>query len=190
MLRHELRAKTRNYQRTPGPSLGKISFHLLSPSNPRHPPASPKAMSQSKAGPDKPTARFELDADDAGHCGTCLHHVHPGTRIDMQDCDPVSTPSYGTELPMDTLLDEDGINAYQSLTGKPSSSFACIALGHQLRRLGTQPGNQQAFQSTLTKAKHLLRYLKGPPQPTSGSLLTTSRHPTEIAAKTHVPYFV
>ena len=40
-------------------------------------------------------------------------------RFGMQDCNPASTPSYGTELsldqPADTLLDEDGIKAHQSL---------------------------------------------------------------------------
>ena len=89
-------------------------------------------------------------------------------RFGMQDCNPVSTPSYGTELslnqPADSLLDEDGIKAYQSLVGcllylsrtsRWDISYAVL----ELTRATSKPSKAH-----WTKAKHVLRYIKGRPQ--------------------------
>eukprot|EP00903_Cladosiphon_okamuranus_P017600 g16211.t1 len=89
-------------------------------------------------------------------------------RFGMQDCNPVSTPCHGGEIsldqPADALLDEDGIKTYQSLVGillYPSRvsrwdiAFATL----ELRRAASKPSKAH-----LTKAKHVLRYLKGRPQ--------------------------
>eukprot|EP00752_Nemacystus_decipiens_P006651 g5979.t1 len=89
-------------------------------------------------------------------------------RFGMQDCNPVSTPCQGGEIPLEqpagTLLDEDGIKTYQSLVGsllylsrvsRWDIAFATL----ELCRAASKPSKAH-----LTKAKHVLRYLKGRPQ--------------------------
>ena len=77
-------------------------------------------------------------------------------RFGMHDCNPVSTPSYGAELsldqPADSLLDEDGIKAYQFLAG-------CLLHVLELTRTTSKPSKAHWF-----KAKNVLRYIKGRPQ--------------------------
>ena len=89
-------------------------------------------------------------------------------RFGMMDCNPASTPSVGGELPLDqpadTLLDEDGIKAYQSLVGsllylsrtsRWDISYAVL----ELTRATSKPSKAH-----WTRAKHVLRYLKGRPE--------------------------
>ena len=89
-------------------------------------------------------------------------------RFGMMDCNPASTPSVGGELPLDqpadTLLDEDGVKAYQSLVGsllylsrtsRWDISYAVL----ELTRATSKPSKAH-----WTRAKHVLRYLKGRPE--------------------------
>ncbi len=89
-------------------------------------------------------------------------------RFGMQDCNPVSTPCHGGEIPLDqpadTLLDEDGIKTYQSLVGSllylsRVSRWDIVFATLELCRAASKPSKAH-----LTKAKHVLRYLKGRPQ--------------------------
>ena len=89
-------------------------------------------------------------------------------RFGMKDCNPVSTPNTGGELPLDqpeeALLDDDGIKVYQSLVGSLLylSRTSRWDISHsvlELTRATSKPSKGH-----LTKAKHVLRYLKGRPQ--------------------------
>ena len=86
----------------------------------------------------------------------------------MQDCNPVSTPCHGGEIPLDqpadTLLDEDGIKTYQSLVGSLLYLSRVSRWGIAFAVLELCRATSKPSKAHLTKAKHVLRYLKGRPQ--------------------------
>lgn len=86
-------------------------------------------------------------------------------KFNMSDCSPVSTPGVGVELspdqPEETLLDTEGTKVFQSLVGSllyvSRTSRLDIAFSIlQLTRATNKPSKLH-----MTRAKHVLRYLKG-----------------------------
>ena len=88
-------------------------------------------------------------------------------RFGMEECNPVHTPGYGSELsneqPEETLLGATATKLYQAIVGSVLYLTQCTRYDmcysvNQLTRACSKPA-----QAHMTAAKHALRYLKGHP---------------------------